>query len=101
MRYESAWRMGQWNSPFDQAEVTPGQPVGTNQAIQGCLKVRQPLPEKRISIMHSVNQHCDNVLGLAYHFILITLMHKMTRCEDHAAELTQHLSPCQGLLNGC
>lgn len=39
MRYESAWRMGQWQSSAQQSGAAPGRPVGTNEAVLGCLKV--------------------------------------------------------------
>lgn len=39
MRYESAWRMGQWQRGTDQSSTLPGCPVGTNEAVLGCLRV--------------------------------------------------------------
>ena len=39
MRYESAWRMGQWQSCEELHSAVPGRPVGTNEAVLGCLKV--------------------------------------------------------------
>lgn len=39
MRYESAWRMGQWQSCAEMHSAVPGRPVGTNEAVLGCLKV--------------------------------------------------------------
>ena len=39
MRYESAWRMGQWQSSAQHSGAAPGRPVGTNEAVLGCLKV--------------------------------------------------------------
>ena len=78
MRYESAWRMGQWDSPFAQAEITPGQPVGTNQAIQGCLKVHRILSElvSTEELLHllSYTLECDGVLDVACHLVQIMLL---------------------------
>ena len=39
MRYESAWRMGQLQQGTNQSSTVPGRPVGTNEAVLGCLRV--------------------------------------------------------------
>lgn len=61
MRYESAWRMGQWQRGAEQIITVPGRSVGTNEAILGCLKVsfssighRYPLPLPLPLILHPV-----------------------------------------------
>ena len=64
MRYESAWRMGQWTTLLDQEGANPGQPVSTDQAIQGCLKVCSPHALKRRSpkaLCYSSKCHCHDV----------------------------------------
>lgn len=61
MRYESAWRMGQWQRGAEQSGTVPGRPVRANEAILGCLKVsfssighRYPLPLPLPLILHPV-----------------------------------------------
>ena len=39
MRYESAWRMGQWQRSAEQSGAAVARSVGTNEAVLGCLKV--------------------------------------------------------------